>query len=204
MLRSGKSFKYSDKKNRRVSDSDSEMECEYIKRIDNNIYFYSDVNNKSALTLINIIKKLELELLTINIQYNGIDIPIYLHINSEGGELDAAISIIETIRNSKINFISIVEGVACSAATLISVVCDRRIIGKYSQMMIHQLSCGFDGKMNEIEDEVRNLRLTMNIMKDIYNTYTKIKERDMDTLLKTDKYWDAKKCKKYGLVDEIQ
>lgn len=203
MLRNGKKFKYSDK-NRNDSDSDSETENEYIKRVDNNIYFYSEVTVKSALTLINMIKKLELELQVFNVQYNGCDIPIYLHINSEGGEIDAAVSVIETIRNSKIKFISVIEGVACSAATLISVVCDERIIGKHSQMMIHQLSCGFDGKMNEIEDEVRNLRLTMNIMKDIYNTYTKIHTNEIDSLLKTDKYWDAKKCKKYGLVDQIQ
>ena len=49
----------------------------------------------------------------------------------------------------------IIEGEAASAATIISVVADRRVITKNSHMLIHQMSTGFWGKYNEFLDEMK-------------------------------------------------
>ena len=187
-------------------DTDEETESEQyenIEVINNDIYFYSDITTKSALHLITIIKKLEIELLTLQIKFNFEKININLHINSQGGELDAAISIVDTILKSRVDIISIIEGIACSAATLISVVCKKRIICKNASMMIHQLSSGFWGKMNELEDEYKNLLSSMKTITNIYNIHTKIDSEKLSKVLKKDINWSATKCLKYGLVDSI-
>ena len=57
--------------------------------------------------------------------------------------------------------------------------------------------------MNELEDEMNNLKQLMKKIKEIYKKYTKIKEKDLDDILKRDIWWDSKKCLKFGLVDEI-
>ena len=89
---------------------------------------------------------------------NGIDpIPIKLHIQSDGGEVFAAFSAVDTIQKCKVPVETIIEGCAASAATIISVAGSRRFITPYSHMLIHQISSGFWGKMHEFEDEMKNL-----------------------------------------------
>ena len=129
---------------------------------------------------------------------------IYLHINSFGGSVFAALSTIDTIKNLRIPVISIIEGGAASAATMISVVCSYRIIFKNSFMLIHQLSSGCWGKMNQLEDEMENLKKLMNRIKLIYKENTKIDDNLLDDILKHDLWWDSRKCKNEGLVDEIR
>jgi len=43
----------------------------------------------------------------------------------------------------------------------------------------------------------------MKTIKKHYKKYTKIPVEEMDKILSRDIWWSAKKCKKYGLIDEI-
>ena len=203
MLRSGKKFLSKKLLNDDESD-DEETNLNEFEVVNNDIYFYCNVTKESALKLNTTIKKLEIELLILGIKFGLADIPIKIHINSDGGEISAALSVVDTIINSKVEIISIIEGIACSAATLISIVCNHRIIYENANMMIHQLSCnGLWGKMNEIEDEFQNLKSTMKVLKKIYSDYSKINYKELNDLLKKDINWNSKKCLKLGLIDEI-
>ena len=173
-----------------------------IKVIDNHIYFYSDVSIKSILELTDMIKKLTKELLMLNIQFNT-NVEIYIHINSGGGDVFAVLSCIHLIENNKININTIVEGQACSAATILSIIGKKRQITQNSYMLIHNISSGFWGKMHEFEDEMKNLKLLTKDIRKMYNKYTNINTRQLDQLLKKDLLLHAKTCVSYGLVDEI-
>ena len=70
-------------------------------------------------------------------------------------------------------------------------------------MLIHQLSSMSWGKMDELEDEMENLKELMRRIKLIYKNKTKIDKKNLDEILKHDLWWDAKKCLKMGLVDKI-
>ena len=104
----------------------------------------------------------------------------------------------------KVPVVSIIEGAAASAATLISVMCDYRIIYKTSYMLIHQLSSGSWGKMNELEEEMENLKELMNSIKTIYKEKTNIPRGEISEILKHDLWWNADICLAKGLVDEIK
>ena len=186
-----------------ILEDDEETDCdECIKVIDNHIYFYSDVSTKSILQLTQIIKKLTKDLLVLNVQYNT-DVEIWLHINSGGGDVFAILSCIHLIENNKININTIVEGQACSAATILSMVGKTRQITENSYMLIHNISSGFWGKMHEFEDEIKNLKLLTKDIRKMYTQYTNIKTKQLDQLLKKDLLLHAKICLSYGLVDEI-
>ena len=129
------------------------------------------------------LKEIEEELLNKYKQYEHHKEYIYLHINSYGGSIFSAFSIIDTIKNLKIPVISIIEGGAAEAATLISIVCDYRIIYKTSYMLIHQLSSITWGKMTEIEEDVVNLKELMKQIKILYKTYSNITEEKIEELL---------------------
>ena len=81
--------------------------------------------------------------------------------------------------------IIIYKSAAASAATLISVICDYRIIYKTSYMLIHQLSSGSWGKMDQLEEEMENLKELMNSIKKIYKDNTNIPRGEINEIPKT-------------------
>ena len=197
-----KKFRLSKKVVLAEDSGDEEEEEDNLKVIDNHIYFYNDVTVKTMTDLTIEIKKLTKKLLAFNIAYDT-DVEIFLHINSGGGDVFGVLSIINLIINNKVNIVTVIEGQACSAATILSMIGSRRQITENSYMLIHNLSSGFWGKMHEMEDEMKNLTLLTKDIKKMYKTYTKITTTQLESLLKKDLLLDAKTCLRYGLVDEI-
>ena len=175
-----------------------------VKEINNHIYFYSRVCKKSAQDLNIKLREVEKRILEKYMNHKSHQEYIYLHINSFGGSVFSAFSIIDTIKNLRVPVISIIEGAVASAGTLISVVCDHRIIYKTSYMLIHQLSSSCWGQMNKLEEEMENLRNLMNKIRDIYKEYTKIPVEELDEILKHDYWWNSDICREKGLVDEVR
>jgi len=175
---------------------------------DNHIYFYGKVSNSNCLKLNLALRDIEKKLNMVRMDLQVDNLKIYLHINSFGGSVFAALSTIDTIRNCLFPVVSIIEGAAASAATLMSVVCQERIIRKNAYMLIHQMSSGFWGKMEEIKDEMINLKKLTKKLKRIYREHTELNNSTSDVklnqILTRDLWWDSDECLKYGLVDEIE
>lgn len=174
-----------------------------VRVVENNIYFYGDVTEHNALdlnaTLLEIDKKL-----TISKTILEYEPKIHLHINSYGGSLFAGLATVDVIRKLNCDVYSHIEGAAASAATIISVSCKHRTIGKYSKMLIHQLSAGAYGKYTELEDDMENNRHLMQTIKSIYKEFTKVPMKKLDEILKHDLWFDSTTCLELGLVDEIK
>ena len=190
--------------NEEEDDTEDVTEYNEISVQDNNIYFYTDVNPKSALELVLAITDLTKKMQILAITHN-IPVPtITLHINSEGGEVHSALSVFDTIKRNPTPIKTIISGNASSAATIISLAGHERAISQNSYMLIHNISSGFWGKMHEFEDEIKNMtKLTANLKK-IYKENTSITKTQLDNLLKKDLLLDAKTCVRYGLVDTIE
>jgi len=169
----------------------------------NHIYFYTDVDQLSCLELNRKINDINKELMQYSIEYEIEPPNIYLHINSFGGSLFAAFSTIDTILNSKIPIISIIEGCAASAATIISMVCHKRYCTANSFMLIHQLSTGAMGKYEEMKDDFLNDTQLMELLYKLYQKHTKMDLKTIKKVLKRDLWWAADKCLTNGLIDEI-
>jgi ATP-dependent Clp protease protease subunit len=170
---------------------------------ENNIYFYGDIMESNALELNSLLYDLDKKL---SITQNFLDVKphINLRINSYGGSLFAGLATVDCIRNLNCEVHSYVEGAAASAATIISVVCDKRYIGKYSKMLIHQLSSGTYGKYSELEDDMVNNTHLMDTIKAIYKEYTKVPMKKLNEILKRDLWFDSSTCLELGLVDFIK
>lgn len=169
----------------------------------NDIYFYTDVNKASILDLNKSIKTVSADLIHTSYQLGIPPIPVKIHINSPGGSLLDGLAAVDYVRNCKASVHTIIEGVAASAATLISVMGHERFINKHSYMLIHQLSNISIGKYEELVDDMENNKALMNAIKNIYLEKTKIPEKILKEVLKRDLLFDAKQCLKYGLVDKI-
>ena len=174
-----------------------------IKITNNNIYLYGEINKRMALDFNVKFDELVKKYQVIGIQ-TGIENPVInIHINSCGGDVIAALSIIETVRKSKLDIHTFIEGECSSAATLIAVIGKKRYIGKYSIMLIHQLRSGFWGTVSEFEEENKNNKTFMKIIKTIYYEHTGIDAETLEKMLLKDRYMKAKKTIQLGIMDEI-
>jgi ATP-dependent protease ClpP protease subunit len=174
-----------------------------IQQNNNDIYFYSSVTHESCFELSRRLIEIDKTSQEFILEYGVYSPPINLHIQSEGGSLLHALYVTDVIKNLKTPVHTYIDGFAASAATLISVVGDKRFISKNSLMLIHQLSSMNAGKYDKMEDEMENLDNIMNIVIDLYLRNTNIGRDKLIEILKKDIWLDSKTCMAYGLVDTI-
>lgn len=173
----------------------------------NRLYFYGDINDESILGWNKQLDDASKQLRIIQTMYDlPTPPPIHIYIQSNGGEIFAALSTLGRLVNLKskgFEIHTIVEGFCASGATLISVGGSKRYIRPYACMLIHQLSSEFWGTYEEFKDEQKNIDLIMNIIKKVYNDHTKFDLKTLNEILSHDLYLSATECLKKGLVDEI-
>jgi len=174
-----------------------------IQDINNNLYFYGPVSQRSCFELKNKLNDLDTKSSIFHLQYRIDPPPIHLHIQSEGGSLYHTLYIMDLIDSMNTPVYTYIDGFAASAATLLSVVGKKRYMTKNSLMLIHQLSGSESGKFNELQDQMSNMSILMKIIMNIYLTKTNIDEETLTVLLQKDLWLDSKTCLEYGLVDEI-
>ena len=188
------------------SDSDSDSEDGTHDSDGNHLYFWCDVTKSSCLDLTMRLNKTFQRLR--QCVYPGDTItPIYLHINSYGGDVDAALGVIDTMKSLEkqgARIITIIEGYVASAATLISVAGTERRMRPNAVVRIHQFRSGCWGKKSEIDDEHANLDKLETIIVNFYTKYTKIKKKPLKKMLKRELDLLIDECITNGLVDAIQ
>lgn len=179
-----------------------------IRVSQDHLWFYDEIDDKTALDFNQLLTELAQE--HTKYIFNGMfeqtePAPIWLHINSSGGNITSAMSMIDTINRIKrvVPVVTIVEGQVASAASFLSISGSHRVIRENSYMLIHQLSAGIWGNYDEIEDHNKNMKSFMKDIKKLYKKYTTIPMAKLDEILSHDIYMNAKQCKKYGLVDDI-
>jgi len=174
-----------------------------VTRHKNHIYFYDEVCTESCLELNKELMHLAKELQFYSLEHDCKPAKIYLHINSYGGELLACFSTVDYIRNCPVSVVSIIEGCAASAATLMSVVASERYMTPSSWMLIHQLRGGYWGKFDEMQEDLENSKKFMEKIYEIYEGHTKLTRKELKKKLKKDEWWDYQTCLDYGLIDGV-
>jgi len=125
---------------------------------------------------------------------------INLHIQSDGGDLNAGLGCMDFLRRLKPRVVTIAEGMCASAATFLCLGGDERIVTQNSYILIHQLGSEFWGKYENMKDEMKFCDQLMKQMKKIYLRETSIPESKLDRLMQRDLYMSYKKCVRYGLT----
>jgi ATP-dependent Clp protease protease subunit len=180
------------------------------ENFNNEYYLYSDISMQTVIGLIKFIKTAERRWNNFLLENSDIiekaePKPLKIFINSEGGEIFAAIPLIDAITNSKIPIHTYIEGISASAASLISMAGHKRFITKNSFMLIHEIRTGVQGTYSNLTDERENCDKLMCIITSLYKNKTSEKFTDelLQSILKRDLILNSKECADYGLVDEI-
>ena len=179
----------------------SEDTC--VRTVGCDIYYYGDVDRSTVLEFTEAFKKLETELLKKAIELPGYKTVINVRICSDGGDVFAGMSAMDTLKNSRVRVDTYVEGVCCSAGTFFLMGGTKRYMGKHAFILIHQLSSGFMGKYKDMRDEMKTCKKIMKTLKKIYKTETSIPKDVLKDMLSRDIYLNAEECLTYGVVHEL-
>ena len=183
------------------SDEEKEEETnDNVHVMGTDIYYYGDVSSKSILEFNKALKKLEITLLKRAADLEGYVPNINVRISSDGGDLFSGLNAMDALKRSKVHVTTIVEGTCCSAATFMLLGGDKRLMGKHSHVLIHQLSTGFFGKFEELREEMDTCKKLMKMMKRVYKAETQIPKDILKKFMKKDVYLDADECLKYQIV----
>jgi ATP-dependent Clp endopeptidase proteolytic subunit ClpP len=175
-----------------------------LKLVENNIFFYEDVNDGSILELNKLLLEVDLKLQnTKNVLGDSFTPIIHLHIKTNGGEIYSALSTLDKLSSLKSKIYTYVDGCVASAGTLITIAGHKRFMGRHATLLIHQLSGDMYGKFSEMEDAMESATALMKCLKNIYKEYTKIPMKRLDELMKRDIYLTAQECLEYGIIDQI-
>ena len=130
---------------------------------------------------------------------------ISLYINSPGGSVTAGLAIYDTMQHIKPDVRTICVGMAASMGAIILAGGQKgkRFALPNADVMIHQVSSGFQGQASDIERNAQYVlklkeRLTGILAKHTGNPVAKV-EKDSDR----DYFMTAEEAKKYGLIDEV-
>ena len=131
------------------------------------------------------------------------DVSIY--INSPGGVVTSALSILDTMRYIKCDVATLCIGQACSAGSLLlcSGTKGKRYILPNARVMIHQPSGGAQGQATDIEIQAREILTLKERLNNIYAENTGKPVDVIKSAMERDNFMSAQDALDFGLVDKI-
>lgn len=128
-----------------------------------------------------------------------------IYINSSGGSINDAFALIDIMRLSPITFTTIAIGEVSSAALLIFLAGDIRLIAPNTSILSHQYSWGTSDKYHELKAARVEEENILNRMSSLYHTATGL---SLNTILQnlltpSDVYLTPKQCIKYKIAHKI-
>ena len=128
---------------------------------------------------------------------------VVLNINSGGGLLDSAISIIDALRNTRAATLAWISGSAYSAAGLIAVSCQNLEVGEFASLMCHNSQYGLGGYTTDIKDRaVFEHKMISKIMHSVYKYFLSYEE--IESVLANKTIWlDAEEiAERFAIMQE--
>ncbi len=130
---------------------------------------------------------------------------INLYINSPGGSVTAGLAIYDTIQHIKPDVRTICIGMAASMGSLLLAggKKGKRYALPNADVMMHQVSAGFQGQASDIE---RNATYILRLKARLNGILAKHTEKSVAQVEKDsdrDYFMTAEEAKKYGIIDEV-
>jgi len=131
--------------------------------------------------------------------------PIKLHIDSYGGAVYQCFGLLGVMERSETPIHTIVTGAAMSCGFMILICGHKRFAYNLATPLYHQVSSGFIGKVQDMEEKLKETKRLQKMIEDITLEKTNISKKKLNDILKNkiDWYMSAEEALKLGVVDEI-
>lgn len=130
--------------------------------------------------------------------------PLDIYINSPGGSVSSALAINGILSTHKAGVTIHVNGLAASAATLITSLKNAKtVISKGSLFMIHNPLCASYGNKDDLQKSVEILEKCAESMRSIYVEKTGLKDEEIKKLMDEETWLTAEEAVEKGFADEL-
>lgn len=131
--------------------------------------------------------------------------PVYIYIDSPGGDVDAGFAIFDMIRFVSCPVFLIGMGLIASAAALILLAVDKeyRLALPHSRYLIHQPSSGMRGVATDIEIHAKEMERTKAVLNKIISEQTGKSFEQVAADTNRDYWLNSEESVEYGLVSRI-
>lgn len=160
------------------------------------IFLNKEIDDECARETIEKLLKLDI--------HNHRDITMY--INSPGGSVSAGLAIYDTMNMIKSDVSTICIGRTASMASVLLVngAKGKRYILPNAEVMIHEVSGYYMGKLTEMQDKLKHSKsLNFKLWKILSNKTNKSMSEIKKDITRKDSWLNAKEALKYGFVDKI-
>ena len=162
------------------------------------LYIFGDIcswawpeyGEQSGVTIVNQLKALNAK--TINV-----------HINSYGGDVAEGLAIYNTLREHAAEIVTICDGFACSAASVVFMAGDRRVMSPASLLMIHNAWTIAMGNAAELRKTADDIETITQASVNAYKQHAKISEAEIKELMDAETWILPEQAVEYGFATEI-
>ena len=151
---------------------------------------YTPAGEQSGFTLVNQLEQLEAE-------------NINVHINSYGGDVSEGLAIYNTLKNHKANITTICDGFACSAASLVFMAGDKRVMNPASLLMVHNAWMCTAGNADQLRKAAEDIEVITQATVEVFKERSSISEDEIKALMDAETWILPTTAVEYGFATEI-
>lgn len=138
-----------------------------------------------------------------NLQYQDARRPIHFIICTDGGLMDAAMAIYDTMQDLSVPVYTYSIGRCCSAGAFLLATGDKRFAYPNSRIMLHEMSTGTWGKYHDVGEWHKEMQRVHSQYLTILAEHTGLEYGELEELLKIDYWLSPTEAKELGVVDYI-
>ena len=128
---------------------------------------------------------------------------INVYINSYGGEVAEGLSIYNQLKRHKAKVVTVCDGFACSAASVVFMAGDERIMSNASLLMIHNAWTSASGNANELRKVAEDLEKITQASINAYMEHINISEEELVELLDNESWLTPQESVEMGFATSI-
>lgn len=128
---------------------------------------------------------------------------VHVHISSTGGAVGEGLAIYNVLKNSKAKVITYCDGFACSAASVIFMAGEERIMNESSLLMIHNAWTYAEGNAAEFRKQAEDLDIVTSASVKAYMRHATISEEEVKRMMDKETWITAEQAKEYGFATKI-
>lgn len=129
---------------------------------------------------------------------------IIVHINSYGGEVSEGLAIYNALKNHSAQIKTVCDGFACSAASVVFMAGDERIMNEASLLMIHNAWTWASGNAEELRKQADDLDIISKTVAKAYEACVSIPAEELKALLDAESWISPENALEMGFATSIR
>ena len=169
------------------------------------MYIYGDIRKKNIIERWLNIPSEATDAFTLKDAINTVDTPnLVVRINSYGGDVAEGLAIYSLLSSFKGHLTTIVDGFACSAASVIFMAGQTRIVSEQGVLMIHNAWSYAEGDSNTMKKMAEDLEKITQPSVNIYTSKTKLSEEEIKEKMDKETWITSKEAFEWGFATSIE